>query len=412
MVGIVEWLKSDPGKAVTAIGGSLLGYFGGKGDSQSQGSQGYTGGIPELTAQRSLVPNAFDSTGRRPGEAGRRYFTSQAASDLYASPGLNEQGLPRLMGQQQLDYMTQQNQLADLQNQQTGLGLLSLLTGIDVNDLPDYFKNPAGFTNGVRTVPTEPSFDPATGNKIMPRAGGLPALTLTPYKEGFEPPSTLSGGVIPGTETDMYEPAYNALNQILAGKNTLAEQIEVFDRFGISDATAAKYLGMQPSDLVTARENIQNKKIADDVRAKAAETDAFNKKYPEAPQNAKPYINPFTGKPLVNKDGAWRDTNGKYYRGNPPGFAGGGLASLGKGYYLGGTTDGMADKVPATIDGKQPARLSDGEFVIPADVVSHLGNGNSDAGAKNLYSMMDRVREARTGTTEQGRQINPQDYLV
>ena len=50
----------------------------------------------------------------------------------------------------------------------------------------------------------------------------------------------------------------------------------------------------------------------------------------------------------------------------------------------------MADLIPATIDGTQPAALSDGEFVIPADVVSHLGNGNSEAGAEQLYSMMDR----------------------
>ncbi len=89
-------------------------------------------------------------------------------------------------------------------------------------------------------------------------------------------------------------------------------------------------------------------------------------------------------------------------------MAGGGLASLGgRGYYLGGPTDGMADLVPATIDGAQPAALSDGEFVIPADVVSHLGNGNSDAGAQQLYSMMDRVRTERTGTTKQGPEINP-----
>tara|TARA_R110002167_G_scaffold195531_1_gene398264 strand:- start:1609 stop:2550 length:942 start_codon:yes stop_codon:yes gene_type:complete len=94
-------------------------------------------------------------------------------------------------------------------------------------------------------------------------------------------------------------------------------------------------------------------------------------------------------------------------------FAQGGLASLGgQGYYLGGATDGMADKVPATIDGAEPARLSDGEFVIPADVVGHLGNGNSDAGAKNLYAMMDRIREDRTGTTRQGTQINPNKYLM
>ena len=55
--------------------------------------------------------------------------------------------------------------------------------------------------------------------------------------------------------------------------------------------------------------------------------------------------------------------------------------------------------------------LTDGEFVIPADVVSHLGNGNSDAGAQNLYNMMERVRKARTGNPEQGRQIDPNKYL-
>ena len=82
------------------------------------------------------------------------------------------------------------------------------------------------------------------------------------------------------------------------------------------------------------------------------------------------------------------------------------------GYYLGGPTDGMADQIPATIDNSQPAALSDGEFVVPADVVSHLGNGNSDAGAQNLYGMMDRVRKARTGNAEQGRQIDPNKYLA
>lgn len=95
------------------------------------------------------------------------------------------------------------------------------------------------------------------------------------------------------------------------------------------------------------------------------------------------------------------------------GMAQGGLASMApKGMYLGGSTDGMADQIPATIDNRQPAALSDGEFVIPADVVSHLGNGNSDSGAQNLYSMMERVRKARTGNPNQGRQINPNKYLA
>lgn len=88
-----------------------------------------------------------------------------------------------------------------------------------------------------------------------------------------------------------------------------------------------------------------------------------------------------------------------------------GLAAGGRPRYLQGTTDGMADLIPSSIDGKQKAALSHGEFVIPADVVSHLGNGNSDAGAKKLYDMMDRIRKARTGTTQQGKRINPDKYM-
>ena len=94
----------------------------------------------------------------------------------------------------------------------------------------------------------------------------------------------------------------------------------------------------------------------------------------------------------------------------------GGLMGLAKGgramppRYLRGETDGMQDKIPSNIDGVQPAKLSHGEFVVPADVVSHLGNGNSDAGAKVLYKMMDRVRQARTGTKQQGKQINPEKF--
>jgi len=85
--------------------------------------------------------------------------------------------------------------------------------------------------------------------------------------------------------------------------------------------------------------------------------------------------------------------------------------ALAKGRYLQGSTDGMSDELPAEIDGEQPAALSHGEFVVPADVVSHLGNGNSDAGAKKLYQMMDKIRMARTGTKKQGKQINPDKYM-
>ena len=88
----------------------------------------------------------------------------------------------------------------------------------------------------------------------------------------------------------------------------------------------------------------------------------------------------------------------------------GGLADLGGysdgGRLLKGPGDGMSDNIPAQIGRKQPARLADGEFVVPADVVSHLGNGSTDAGAKRLYSMMDKVRTARTGKKKQAPAVN------
>lgn len=88
-----------------------------------------------------------------------------------------------------------------------------------------------------------------------------------------------------------------------------------------------------------------------------------------------------------------------------------GIKDYAKGGYLNGPGDGMSDSIPATIENKQPARLADGEFVIPADVVSHLGNGSTKAGAQRLYAMMDKVRKARTGTKKQGRKINPNKFM-
>jgi hypothetical protein len=71
----------------------------------------------------------------------------------------------------------------------------------------------------------------------------------------------------------------------------------------------------------------------------------------------------------------------------------------------------MSDNIKANIDGRQEARLADGEFVLPADIVSHIGNGSSNAGAKKLHAMMDRIRMARTGTKEQGKQIKAEKFL-
>ncbi len=95
--------------------------------------------------------------------------------------------------------------------------------------------------------------------------------------------------------------------------------------------------------------------------------------------------------------------------------AAGGMASLGGysdgGRMLKGPGDGMSDSIPASIGNKQPARLADGEFVVPADVVSHLGNGSTDAGARKLYSMMDKIRKARTGKKRQAPAVKADRYM-
>jgi hypothetical protein len=97
------------------------------------------------------------------------------------------------------------------------------------------------------------------------------------------------------------------------------------------------------------------------------------------------------------------------------GWANGGIASLAQGgqSHLGdysdggrllkGPGDGVSDSIPATIGSKRPARLADGEFVVPARIVSELGNGSTEAGARKLYAMMDRVQKARGKTTGKNR---------
>jgi len=108
--------------------------------------------------------------------------------------------------------------------------------------------------------------------------------------------------------------------------------------------------------------------------------------------------------------------------------AGGGIVALNRGgmptFEYGGTTaptgeprmvqgagDGMSDNVPANIEGVQEARLANDEFVVPADVVADIGNGSSNAGAKKLYAMMDRVRKARHGTVKQPPEINAESLM-
>ena len=215
---------------------------------------------------------------------------------------------------------------------------------------------------------------------------GLQALNLSNVARGTRP-AAKSTATAASTQVPYYQPSSQDASGIA---NLLSKQTEL-----VSEAGKRLPVGMTPAQrgVTSALNDAPN-----DMVAKLLNMGIF------PPETASQfYQSRYPG--LTAED--VQQALGQY------GYAQGGLASMApKGMYLGGSTDGMADRIPATIDNTQPAALSDGEFVIPADVVSHLGNGNSDSGAQQLYGMMDKIRKARTGTKEQGRQIEPQKFLA
>lgn len=132
-----------------------------------------------------------------------------------------------------------------------------------------------------------------------------------------------------------------------------------------------------------------------------------NTGYPMADINKPVYASPFQTPVSSNVVHGTSDTGVNPMTGEMLSFADGGVSHLGDysdgGRLLRGPGDGVSDSIPATIGQKQPARLADGEFVVPARIVSELGNGSTEAGARKLYAMMDRVQKARGQTVGKGK---------
>jgi hypothetical protein len=130
-----------------------------------------------------------------------------------------------------------------------------------------------------------------------------------------------------------------------------------------------------------------------------------NTGYPMADINSHAYSTPYQTPISQNVVRGSSDVGVDQMTGEQAFAGGGGISSLGGysdgGRLLKGPGTGLSDDIPATIGNKQPARLADGEFVVSSDVVSGLGGGSTDAGAKQLYAMMDRVRKNAHGTKKQ-----------
>ena len=377
--------------------------------------------IPRFRAERSVVPNTYDAN-RRPGSSGQRYFSDMQ----YANPNM----APREFDDEAAGYETQAaydtrfNTSMDAAidaaratntAQANQLGIANLAN-------PARDTRPAAQTltdtEVVKTftdIDNNPAYD--TERKVVEQGiGAMNQYNISPQRA-----SELMD--VPLSDVNaMMSPYYTAFGE--TKPEGIADLISTQKDLVAAADERLPYMTSSQGALYSAAQNLSDKEVASlidrGIFTPAQAAEFYQSRYPgitasevEAAMAQLGYgsydetiegitLGPGIDADIANNTGPQQTT-----------YAQGGIASVApQGYYLGGATDGMADQIPATIDNSQPAALSDGEFVVPADVVSHLGNGNSTAGATQLHGMMDKVRQARTGSTEQGREINPNKFLA
>ena len=430
------------------------------------GTVGYQGGVPTYNAVRAQVP--LNDPARRPGSSGQRYFSdtvyaspantaaaqvattsqaAQAADVNLANPNrqLRPQGVTQdqilsaynqiMTGPAYADWNTDQKyrQIMAMMNAHGVSPLaLSQAIGRPVGDIQQVGKELTGLSGApTRTaVPGSVAGVAALGG-ISPdqqrvqdamarltayntRTTAPPVTTDVPIISDYgiaDYPGGKGGGTTTGGKTNTYVNGSVPLpGNVTASPATIAAPVATVPRPAYPTL---------PTDLQTPAQldaYIQTSKTnAPTDNRMISGTEASTLLSAAQAMNLSPAQMAtklgVTEQEVVNRVKADLGSAGSDYL-KKYNYAKGGIAALNTGgMYLGGPTDGMADELPANIDGKQEAALSHGEFVIPADVVGHLGNGNSDAGAQVLYGMMDRIRKARTGTAEQGKKINPGKML-
>ena len=349
--------------------------------------------IPRFRAERAVVPGTYDPL-RRPGSSGQRYFSDMQ----YANPNM----APKIFDSEAEGYETQAVYDARFD------------TAMDAA------------TDKARAANTT-------------QVAGLQALNLAnPARQGRPAAQTLTDEEVIKTFTDIQNnPAYNT------ERKQIGQSVGAMNRYNVSPERASSLMNVPLSDVNEMMgpyyREFGEAKPEGIANLLSKQTELVSEASRRLPVGMTPAQRSVTGAlndapndmiaKLLQMGIFTPETAAQFYQSRYPGltaeqvqealgqygFAQGGLASVapqGQGYYLGGPTDGMADQIPATIDNRQPAALSDGEFVVPADVVSHLGNGNSNSGAQHLYGMMDKVRKARTGNSEQGRQIDANKFLA
>jgi hypothetical protein len=354
--GSLDWAK------IAALGGGIWGYNSAK--DQDLSGIGFQGQIPQLAATRAQVPYAYDAE-RQPGSYGRRYMSDM----YYAKP-------------EDTAKIRQQ-----AQEQAQGIAALQRIDGTMQTSIAP---------GGLRALPREDlTYKP-------------PAPTAPPAQDTKMPePDWLYKKL--GAQSSAQDVA-NAYNEWASkhGGDTDTNKTAAYDYLkglGMDDASINRaYDTYRGVPLDQYKMLLPDSDPAAVARAYHQYTgQAGNLDTDETRTVARDYLSG-----LGMSDENIQAAYDAYLSKN---FAAGGIASLREPRYLDGPTNGQADKIQTSIDGEQPALLSHGEFVIPADVTAALGGGNSKAGAEALYSMMDRVRQQAFGRKQQMSQVNPNKVL-
>ena len=373
---------------------SVLGLAGASGafedvfNPSNTGPRGYQGDIPYYTATRARVPNTYDPT-RRPGSGGQRYFSDTAYTPT-ASTMEGARTTP--LTAEQTENIAMAVQAA--KNQTKGLAALNLANPAQRRRIPP--------TTPAETLPT--TSPPAASSDALAASG---VATLNPV------PTYTMASEFPAPVEDLESLAgFNNGGEVVG--QLMANPYFVGGGLGLGLLEAGRQSGISPLDNSKTFLGKERPYTPDYEGRKPALSEDKIKAYKTIGGRALRQIASKLGVPLalLIPDDLGDGTMPQNF--NPEftkDMATGGLAGLAKGRYLRSPSDGMADTIPATIDKTQPAALSGGEYVIPADVVSHLGNGNSDAGAKVLDKMMKRIRKTRTGNGKQGKEIDPNKLL-
>jgi hypothetical protein len=226
---------------------------------------------------------------------------------------------------------------------------------------------------------------------------------IKPYTESVmgAPPNTAAKKVLFDPTTKKYK---TNPNYVPITYNTLGEKV-----YGLSNNEIVKR--STAGESFAKDSGVTYEQIS---QALNISIDEAKKRYPALGQPAaaaevapEPYVHTSGMNFSPYPKNVWATGTNKAAGGLADAYAGGGMSHLGDysdgGRLLRGPGDGVSDSIPATIGNKQPARLADGEFVVPARIVSELGNGSTEAGARKLYAMMDRIQKARGKTVGKGK---------